>query len=160
MVLAQIGIYIFFLVFTLYLAYRALWIVFFLFNFRFWQLIMESFAGDFFSSLTPLQQFLMLLIISIISYTALFFATIRMPLIRYLLLAVLFVAAIRVYSVADILFFKDYLDASGLWGFDSWKKQLTELFSFESGEIAGMFDNAVQVFVDFFMKIIDAVRKM
>ena len=160
MILAQVGIYIFLLVFTLYLAYRALWIVFFLFNFRFWQLIMEKFANDFLVSLTPLQQFLLLALISLLSYTALFFLTIRMPFIRYILLVVLFIAAIRVYSISDILFFKDYFIESGLGDLEFWKKQLKELFSFESGEIVNMFDGILQSLVDFFMKIIDAVRKI
>jgi hypothetical protein len=158
MVLAQIAIYVFLLVFTLYLAYRAVWIIFFLFNFRFWQMIFEKFSPDFISSLTSGEEFLLLTFVSIVSYTTLFFTTIRMPIIRYILLAVLFVAAIRVYSLQDILFFKDYLSNNGQWDLDYWIEQLKDVFTFDAKEIIGMFNGILDTFVGFFSKIIAALK--
>lgn len=158
MVLAQAAIYVFLLVFTMYLAYRALWVVFFLFNFRFWQTVLVKILPEFMNSLTAGEEFLLLTIVSIISYTALLLTTLKIPIIRYIMLVILFVAAIRVYSLQDILFMKDFLSEKGMWDWDYWINQLRSIFSFNTEEIIGMFNGILDTFVGFFEKMTEFIR--
>lgn len=160
MLLAKIALYIFIFTFVMYLAHRALWLIFFLFNFRFWEMIMMQFTNEFFASLTPIQKFLILTLLSIVSYLSIFFTTIKMPLIRYIFLAVMFIASIRVYDISDIFLFKDYLVESGMWGFDYWVGQIKSVFSLESGGILKLAEEVMGVFVNFFVKIVEAVRAL
>lgn len=158
MVLAQAAIYVFLLVLTMYLAYRALWVVFFLFNFRFWQMIFDKIMPEFMGSLSTGEEFLLLTIVSIVSYTALLLTTLKIPIIRYILLVILFVAAIRVYSLQDVLFMKDFLTEKGMWDLDYWINQLRAIFSFNTEEIIGMFSGILDTFVGFFVKIVEFIR--
>jgi hypothetical protein len=158
MFLAKIAIYIFVFTFVLFLAYRALWLIFFLFNFRFWEMIMTKIAPGFLHTLSPLQSFMLFAILAFITYLSIFFTTMKMPLIRYIFLAVMFIAAIRVYNISDILFFKDYFQKSGMWSLDFWIKQIRAVFTLNSGQMLNMGQGVIQNFVDFFVKIVKAVK--
>lgn len=160
MVLAEIAVYIFVFVFILYLSYRALWVVFFLFAFRFWDMILNKYALETFSTLTTGQKFLLLLILALITYLSVILTTLKMPLLRYVFLTVLIVAAIRVYSLSDILFFKDYLAEQGMWDFDYWINQVKKTFTLSPTQIIGLFEKVIGTFVDFFMKMVEVIRSV
>lgn len=160
MIIAQAALYIFAFTFIMYMAYRVLWLVFFLFAFRFWEMILNHFSGDWLLTLTSLEKFFLLVIVSFITYLAVYLTTMKMPIVRYLFLAVLVVAAIRVYSVQDILFFKDYFVNNGMWSMDYWIKTIKDLFSISPQQVLGLIDNIINVLVSFFSKMFELIRGM
>lgn len=160
MLLVKIALYIFAFFFIMYLAHRALWLIFFLFNFRFWEMVMLKYANGFFESLEPSHRIIFLIFVSVISYLMIYFTTMKMPLIRYVLLGVMFILAIRTYDISDIFMFKDYFEKSGMWGMDYWSKEIRGVFSLKEGDIFGMFQDVCNVFVKFFLNLFDSVKKL
>ncbi|MFP3725739.1 hypothetical protein U8V72_11110 [Priestia filamentosa] len=160
MVLVKIALYIFIFTLIMYLAYRALWLIFFLFNFRFWEIVIEKYFPHFAGNLQPFHKIMLLTFIAFISYLFLYTLTMKMPIIRYILLAVLFVVAIREYSITDILFFKDYLKNNGMWGMDYWYEQIRKLFSLKEGDIITSFNEVLDNFVNFFLNIVKEIKKL
>jgi len=160
MVLVKIALYIFIFTFVMYMAYRALWLIFFLFNFRFWEMLLLKLSPDFFASLQTSHKIILLTFLSIISYLLIYILTMKMPLIRYILLAVLFVIAIKQYSVSDILVFKDYFEKNGMWSMDYWYAEIKKPFNLKEGEIFKNINEVFNDFVGFFLKMIDAIKKM
>lgn len=158
MLLAEIAIYIFLFVLILYLSYRVMWVVFFLFAFRFWDMILNKFSFEALETLTPKQRFMLLVILAFVTYLSVVLTTMKIPMLRYIFLAILIIAAIRVYSLTDILFFKDYLEASGMWSMDYWINQVKKVFSLKPEQIIGMFEKVFSVFVEFFVKMVNAIR--
>jgi hypothetical protein len=157
MFLAEIAMYIFLLTFVLYLSFRVMWLVFFLFTFRFWEIVMFSVAGDFMLSLTSFQKFALLFIIAMVTYLAIFFSTLSFPIIRVIVLGLLFIFIIRKYSIMEILTFKDYFVATGMWDWDYWIGQIRAVFTFDTDKIFGLFDKVIGNVADFFTKIINAL---
>jgi uncharacterized membrane protein YobD (UPF0266 family) len=131
MILVQISAYILFFTLILFIATRALWIVFFIFSYRFWEAILSKevlhkyihFKGDF-------DYYIFIIIIALITYFAVVIAanSLTSPILKYIFLVVMMFYTFQKYSFEDIFFFKDYLKAHGMWGLDYWTNQIKEVF--------------------------------
>lgn len=141
-VLLEVAAYIFFIVFVLVVATKVLWLVFFLFNFRVWESILTyEYLSKFIDFTVPRDYYILIIIISIVTYALVLLATQGIPVLRYILLLVMVLYTIRIYDIADILLFKDHLEASGVWNLSYWKEQGKELISFSSDDAEGIFQS-------------------
>lgn len=131
MEILQIAMYLFFIAFVLAIATKVLWLVFFLFNFRVWESILTY---DFLSQYIQFGQmrdyYIIIIIISVITYVLVLLATKDVPVLRYIFLLVMAIYTIRMHDIADIVLFKDLFEQAGLWDFGYWKGQFNELIHF------------------------------
>lgn len=129
--LIEVAIYLFFIVFMMIIATKALWIIFFLFCFRFWESILTyEFLSTYIDFAVQRDYYICIILVTAITYFLVILSTRGIPLLRYLLLLVMMIYTIRIYEIADILVFKDHLVAMGVWDWGYWKGQLLEILSF------------------------------
>lgn len=127
----QIAMYLFFIIFILIVATKVLWLVFFLFNFRVWESVLTyDFLSQYIQFSHVRDYYILIVIISAVTYGLVLLATKDVPILRYIFLVVMAIYTIRIHDIADILIFKDLLEAAGWWDLNYWKDQFSELLHF------------------------------
>ena len=138
--LVVIAAYILFITVILIFSTRILWLLFLLFCYRFWEMFLPLDKISQFIQLTHDWHYhLMLWILAAITYFCVYFLTMEMQFIRYIVLLIIAFFVIRHYEITDIFFFKDYLDAHGMWSLDYWVNQVKEIFTSSSEEKESLF---------------------
>lgn len=160
MLLIEIALYIFLFTFIIFISARVLWIVFFLFCYRFWEIIFNTHFEDFISNLTNLEKFFFLFLVALLTYLIIHFSTMKFIVLRYIFLIALMLYTLRMYSFSDILFFKDYFVEKGWWDLNFWFEQIRKSFTLSPEEIMNVFNKILNNIVNFFVKIIDFVRSL
>lgn len=142
MELMELAMYLFFIVFMMIIATKALWIIFFLFCFRFWESILTyEFLSGYIDFAVQRDYYICIVILTVISYFMVVLSTHGIPLLRYLLLLVMMIYTVRIYEIADIMVFKDHLVAIGVWDWDYWKTQIKEMLSFSVEDFQNIIAN-------------------
>lgn len=154
MLLLEIAAYIMFTVFIMIVASRILWLVFFLFCFRIWETLVTYELLSTYMQITNVRDyFILLLILSAATYFLVMLVTKDIPFLRYVFLLVMVIYTLRMHEITDILFFKDYLEAAGLWDLEFWKAQWKQLLSFSIADFQNIIANIWDKFVSFFERI-------
>ena len=146
MEILQIAMYLFFIAFVLAVATKVLWLVFFLFNFRVWESILTyEFLSRYIEFSHMRDYYILIVIVSIITYVLVLLATKDIPILRYVFLLVMAIYTIRIHDIADILIFKDVFEAAGVWDLAYWEKQIDDLLHFSvedfQHKIGGMWES-------------------
>jgi hypothetical protein len=140
MELIEIASYIFFFVFIMFVTPKAMWLIFFLFCFRFWESLLSwEFLSSHISFAVQRDYYIFIVILTIVTYFLVMLFTRGIPILRYVLLVVLVIYTIRIYNISDILVFKDHLESLGLLDLSYWKGQLDEMLSFSIEDFQNIF---------------------
>ena len=67
------------------------------------------------------DYYILIVIVSIITYVLVLLATKDIPILRYVFLLVMAIYTIRIHDIADILIFKDLFEAAGVWDLAYWE---------------------------------------
>lgn len=142
MILVQIAAYILFITAIIIIASQALWIVFFIFSFRFWSLVIsKEWMAEHLNVMSSVDYRIIIAILAAITYAAVHIAcrTITSPILKYIFLVIMALFVFRHYSFNDIFFLKDYFSSKGMWSLDYWITQVKNLFSLKENTIVGIF---------------------
>lgn len=154
MLLLEIAAYIMFTVFIMIVASRVLWLVFFLFCFRIWEALVSFELLSTYMEITNVRDyFILILILSAATYFLVMIVTKDIAFLRYVFLLVMVIYTLRVHEITDILFFKDYLEAAGLWDLEFWKNQWKQLLSFSITDFQNILGNIWGKIISFFERI-------
>lgn len=154
--LITIAAYILFITLILFIATRALWLVFLLFCYRFFEGLLpyEKLVEHIgFKNVTDYHLFIFIL--SLVVYFAVVVAcnTITTPILKYIFLVVMMLYVFKKYDFHDIFLFKDYLEAKGMWGLDYWVEQLKSIFTTSVDDKKDVFKDAWDGTMNFFKRL-------
>ena len=152
MILVQIAAYILFITAIIVIASHALWIVFFIFSFRFWEIIVsKAWMAEHLHVVSDTDYRIIIAILAAITYGAVHVAcmTTSTPILKYIFLIVMGLFVFRAYSFHDIFFFKDYFESKGMWSLDYWVGQVKNVFSMKENTIIEVFKSVGKGIVDF-----------
>jgi hypothetical protein len=152
MILVQIAAYILIITAIVVIASHALWLVFFLFAFRFWEaVISKAWMAEHLHVVSAVDYRIIILIIAAITYFAVHIATNQLGagLLKYIFLLVMALYVFRHYTFEDIFFLKDYLTSKGMWSMDYWITQGKNVFSMKENTIVEVFKSIGQNIADF-----------
>lgn len=156
MILVEIAAYILFITLILFFSTRVLWLFFLLFCYRFWESVLTyEVLSKYIHFSHDRDYFLVLIIISVLTYFIVMAATQSVEFLRYILLLVMALYVLRQpeYGIKEVLMFKDYLEANGMWNMDYWVQQIKNLFTAKDSDILGVFEKIADSFINFFKRI-------
>lgn len=152
MILVQIAAYVLFITGIIVIASNALWIVFFIFSFRFWEIIVsKAWLAEHLHVTSSVDYRIIIAILAALTYAAVHTAcmTIASPTLKYIFLIVMALFVFRKYDFHDIFFLKDYFQSKGMWSLDYWVGEVKNVFSLKENTIIGIFKSIGQNIVDF-----------
>lgn len=142
MVIATVAAYIISIVAIIGLSVRFLWLFFILFTYR---TIASILPYEWLKSIgleSHTVYFVIVLTISIGIYYLVIRFTQDLPWIKFVLLILMLIWVLKTYSLQDIFFFKDFLQARGMWDIHWYINQIKELFHTNSEEYSNLFTSA------------------
>lgn len=147
----ELAIYIFIIVSLIHFSQYFLWLIFGLFTYRFWTLLLPF---ETVTKLIPIEKTMyytiLIIIITVITYFIVMWATESVPFLRYVFLCVIALYTLRKYDIADVMFFKDVLEAHGMWDVEYWKNAVKNIFNISENPdgILGIFKSIGQKIMD------------
>jgi hypothetical protein len=148
MFIVHLASYIFFITIIIFLATRILWLVFFLFSYRFFESILPVSWFQQHIDLVPgsdYDYYILLIIITAITYFAVMISTRSIPILKYFFLLAVTLYVLRKYQFADVFFFRDYLQAHGMWSLQYWIDEIRSVFIGTSAQNKGIIWHAWDV---------------
>ncbi|PGK51558.1 hypothetical protein CN918_27590 [Priestia megaterium] len=152
----ELAIYLFIITSLIYFSEYFLWIIFALFTYRVWLQLLPYHT---FIKIIPFEKmshyYIAIIVLALITYFLIMFFTQSLPLIKYVFLLIMAVYTLRTYSISDVVLFRDYFEASGMWNMDYWKEQVKTMFDVSKNPdgILGIFkkvgDAVLNVFTSF-----------
>ena len=147
----ELAIYIVLIVSLIHFSQYFLWLIFGLFAYRFWSLLLP------FETLSKITLFekhiyymILIIILAAITYAIVMWCTISVPFLRYVLLGIIALYTLRVYSISDVMFFKDWFVSHGMWDVNYWKDAVKNIFKISENPdgILGIFKSIGQKIMD------------
>lgn len=140
MFIIKLAAYILFITLIIYISTRALWLVFLLFCFRFWQAQLSyKFLSQYIPFKNEFDYALLILLLAVATYFLVMYATKRLEVVRYVILLIMVIYVFTTYEIKDIFFFKDFLEKQGMWSMDYWKDQIKTLFTAPQDTVVAIF---------------------
>ncbi|QST03020.1 hypothetical protein IMZ31_20960 (plasmid) [Pontibacillus sp. ALD_SL1] len=159
MFLLEIGLFLAISIMAIVITPRILWIVFFFFVYRFWELVLTyEFLSSYISFEMKKDYYLILIIITIVTYGLVMLSARHTPILQYVFCVVMILYTLRVHSLSDVFLFKDYLEARGMWDLGYWKDQLGGLFDITMDDVKGSLEKVWAAIVSFFSRLADYVK--
>lgn len=159
----EIAAYIFFIVLIDFVSPRILWLVFLLFCYRFWEAILTyEFLSNYIDFANMRDYYIALVIVAVASYFLIMLATHNVPYLRYIFLLVMVLYTIKVhkFELSNIILFKDYLEAKGMWDIQYWINQFKDLLKLDIENFDKMAKDAWDKFWGVFKRFIDYVENL
>lgn len=154
MLLIEIAVYILFITLILFFSTRVLWLFFLLFCYRFWESILTlEKLSKYIDFKQPRDYYIVLIIISVITYFIVLAATQTIPVLQYILLTIMALYVLRHYELRDVLVFKDYFEARGMWNIDYWVGQVKNLFTADKSVFMDIFDSVAKSIGNLFRRM-------
>jgi len=155
-ILVEIAAYILFITLILFYSTRVLWLFFLLFSYRFWESVLTyDLLSKYIHFSHDRDYYIVLIIVSVLSYFIVMAATQSVEFLRYILLLAMALYVLRQpeYGIKEVLMFKDYLEAHGMWNLNYWGEQVKNLFKAKDSDILGIFERIADSFVNFFKRL-------
>ncbi|MGF7535632.1 hypothetical protein AAGG74_18420 [Bacillus mexicanus] len=144
MIVATIAAYVIAILAVLLLSVKFLWLFFILFAYRTY----SSFISfEWFKKIgieNHFIYFIIILVLSIVTYLLVLRLTVDLIWIRYVLLALMAIWVFKNYQITDILFFKDFFQSKGMWNIDFWTNQMKQIFGTDRDSYASLFSDAFE----------------
>lgn len=151
MMWVELAIYIVIIVSLIHFSQYFLWLIFGLFAYRFWSLMLPYQALSKVIHFEKMSHYtITIVILAIVTYTLVMLCTQSIPFLRYVFLLTMAVYTLRVYSVSDVMFFKDYFVSHGMWSSEYWVNAVKNIFSISKNPngILGIFKSIGQSIVN------------
>ena len=131
MIIAQIVMFILIGVAAITITPKILWLVFFLFCYRFWEAVLPyHWLSKHISFSSERDYYVTLILLASVVYGLIMVVTRNQMVLQYALLGVMVLYTLKEVSLSDVLFFKDYFEAKGMWSISYWTDEGKKLLSF------------------------------
>jgi len=161
MLLVEIAAYILFITLILFYSTKVLWLFFLLFCYRFYESTLTySFLSKYIHFSHERDYFIIIIILSILTYFGMILLTKNMQFLRYILLLAMALYVLRQpdYGLKEVFLFKDYLKDHGMWNSQYWVDQLKALFLLGDEQHKSIFEKVLDNIISFFQRMIQYVR--